>query len=86
MKYANTVLPTHFDNIVRYKKRWWKDIPLTLFAFNGQEGPFARSFDLFEDGSIQLINMSNLILLSSLCNYGKSLMRAQLKYTHVGSL
>ena len=30
---------------------------MTLFAYNGKEGPFARSFDLFEDGSIQLINI-----------------------------
>lgn len=57
MKYANSVLPTHFDNIVRYKKRWWKDVPVTLFAYNGNEGPFQRSFDLFGDGSIQLINI-----------------------------
>lgn len=57
MKYANTIFPTHFDNIVRYKKRWWKDVLLTLFAYNGTEGPFKRSFDLFEDGTIQMINI-----------------------------
>ncbi|MBD5132397.1 MAG: N-acyl homoserine lactonase family protein [Clostridiales bacterium] len=57
MKYANSVLPTHFDNIVRYKKRWWEDVPVTLFAYNGKEGPFRRSFDLFEDGTVQLINI-----------------------------
>ncbi len=57
MKYAKSIFPTHFDNVVRYKKRWWKGIPITLFAYNGKEGPFGRSFDLFEDGSIQLINI-----------------------------
>ncbi len=57
MKFANSVLPTHFDNIVRYKSRWWKDVPMTLFSFNGTKGPFQRSFDLFEDGTIQLINI-----------------------------
>lgn len=57
MKYANSILPSHFDNIVRYKKRWWNGVPLTLFAYNGKEGPFERSFDLFEDGTIQLINI-----------------------------
>ena len=57
VRYAQSVLPTHFDNVVRYKKRWWKDVPMTQFAFNGKEGPFQRSFDLFEDGSIQLINI-----------------------------
>lgn len=36
MKYANSIFPTHFDNIVRYKKRWWDGIPITLFAYNGK--------------------------------------------------
>ena len=57
MKYANRVLPTHFDKLVRYKKRWWKNVPMTLFAYNGKEGPFGRSFDLFGDGTVQLINI-----------------------------
>ena len=54
MKYATKITPT---NIVRYKKRWWKGVPVSLFAFNGNEGPFAESFDLFEDGTIQLIHI-----------------------------
>ncbi|MDE6086743.1 MAG: hypothetical protein K2G40_10135 [Muribaculaceae bacterium] len=57
MEYANSIFPTQIDNIVRYKKRWWKDVPVTLFVYNGKEGPFGRSFDLFEDGSVQLINI-----------------------------
>ncbi|MDE7382035.1 MAG: N-acyl homoserine lactonase family protein [Muribaculaceae bacterium] len=54
MKYANTRTP---KNIMRYKKRWWKDVPISQFAFNGHEGPFYESFDLFGDGSIQLIHI-----------------------------
>lgn len=57
MKYAKTILPTHFDNLVRYKKRWWEGIPVTTFAYNGNEGPFERSFDLYNDGSLVLINI-----------------------------
>ncbi len=57
MNFANSVLPTHLDNMIRYKSRCWKDVPITLFSYNGKEGPFQRSLDLFEDGSIQLINI-----------------------------
>lgn len=28
-----------------------------MFAYDGKEGPFGRSFDLFGDGSVQLINI-----------------------------
>ncbi len=34
-----------------------KDINLSGFDFNGFEGPFKRSYDLFGDGSILLINI-----------------------------
>ncbi|MDE7135634.1 MAG: N-acyl homoserine lactonase family protein [Muribaculaceae bacterium] len=54
MKYANKLTP---KNIMRYKKRWWKDVPVTQFAFSGHEGPFSESFDLFSDGTIQLIHI-----------------------------
>lgn len=54
MRFANKRTPI---NMVRYKKRWWRDVPVSLFAFNGHEGPFRESFDLFEDGTIQLIHI-----------------------------
>lgn len=41
----------------RYNKKWWKDINLTAFEWNDTEGPFGRSYDLLEDGSIQLISI-----------------------------
>lgn len=44
-------------NIFRFQKRWWKNVPLSLFPWNGNEGPFRRSYDLLGDGSIQLINI-----------------------------
>lgn len=42
---------------VRYQSRWWKDVPLTLFDWTGKEGPFHHSYDLFGDGSVQLIHI-----------------------------
>lgn len=54
MKYARQLTPV---NMVRYKKRWWQDVPLSLFAWDGTEGPFGHSYDLLGDGTIQLINI-----------------------------
>ena len=47
----------NFINKIRYQEKWWKDINLSGFDFNGFEGPFKRSYDLFGDGSILLINI-----------------------------
>lgn len=44
-------------NVVRFKKRWWENVDLTFFPCNRSEGPFKKSYDLFGDGSIQLINI-----------------------------
>lgn len=50
LKFAN-------KNKIRYKEKWWKNIPLTTFSWNDTEGPFHSSYDLFGDKSIQLINL-----------------------------
>ena len=47
----------NFINKIRYQEKWWKDINLSGFDFNRFEGPFKRSYDLFGDGSILLINI-----------------------------
>lgn len=44
-------------NRIRYQRRWWKDVDLTLFDWNGTDGPFNHSFDLFNDGSVKMINI-----------------------------
>lgn len=44
-------------SLFRYKSRWWKNVKLTTFQWNGEDGPVAKSFDLFGDGSITLINI-----------------------------
>lgn len=42
---------------IRFNKRWWKGVNLDLFDWNGTEGPVGKSFDLFGDGSIVLVNI-----------------------------
>lgn len=44
-------------NKIRYQKKWWKDVRLEAFDWNGFEGPARHSFDLFGDGSVMMINI-----------------------------
>ena len=48
---------TRITNKVRYNKDWWKDIPLTEFDWNDNQGPVGKSYDLLGDGSIELISI-----------------------------
>lgn len=48
---------TKLTNRVRYYKKWWKDIPLTEFDWNDNQGPVGKSYDLLGDGIIELINI-----------------------------
>lgn len=45
------------ENRIRYQKGFWEGVPLTTIAWNGTEGPFKESFDLFGDGTIQLVHI-----------------------------
>lgn len=54
MKFAGKFSLT---NRFRFQKRWWEGVPVGLFPWNSDEGPFRRSYDLFGDGSIQLVNI-----------------------------
>lgn len=45
------------NSLIRYKKKWWKGVDLHTFEWNGSEGPAKKSFDLFGDGSIKMINI-----------------------------
>ncbi len=45
------------NSLVRYQKRWWRNASLTPFDWNGADGPFAKSYDLFSDGSVVLVNI-----------------------------
>lgn len=42
---------------MRMQKKWWADVNLETFDWNGTKGPAVKSYDLFEDGSIVLINI-----------------------------
>lgn len=42
---------------VRYRSKWWDGVDVTLFQWNGSDGPAGKSYDLFGDGSISLINI-----------------------------
>lgn len=41
----------------RFKSQWWQGLNLDLYDWNDQKGPFKRSYDLFGDGSVELINI-----------------------------
>ena len=56
------VLLTHLDcarknGFIRYKKKWWESVDLQTIEWNGTEGPAQKSFDLFGNGSIKMINI-----------------------------
>lgn len=45
------------NGFIRYKKKWWEGVDLQTIEWNGTEGPAQKSFDLFGDGSIKMINI-----------------------------
>ena len=47
----------HKNGFIRYKKKWWEGVDLQTIEWNGTEGPAQKSFDLFGDGSIKMINI-----------------------------
>ena len=63
------VLLTHLDcdheevecarknGFVRYQKKWWQGVDLHTFEWNGTDGPAGKSFDLFGDGSVVMVNI-----------------------------
>lgn len=44
-------------NLIRYQHRWWDGVNLTLFDWNTSYGPFHRSYDLFGDGTVVMVNI-----------------------------
>lgn len=44
-------------NMIRYQQRWWEGVDVSLFDWNSSEGPFRRSYDLFGDGSVMMVNI-----------------------------
>lgn len=54
MEFAEKKTPM---NKIRYQKKWWDGVNLTLFGWNDEEGPFVRAYDVFGDGSVKCINI-----------------------------
>lgn len=44
-------------NRIRYNSAWWNDTKIKGFDWNGKEGPVEKSYDVFGDGSFQMINI-----------------------------
>ena len=44
-------------NLIRYNPRWWRGTKLRTFEWNGTDGPAGRSYDVFGDGSLVMINI-----------------------------
>lgn len=54
MKFANK---KSLVNKVRYNPAWWEGTRLEGFAWNGSDGPAGKSYDVFGDGSLVMINI-----------------------------
>lgn len=44
-------------NKIRYNSRWWEGTKIAGFEWNGQEGPAGKSYDVFGDGSLVMVNI-----------------------------
>ena len=44
-------------NRIRYNPAWWHDTNMQTFDWNGTEGPAGKSYDVFGDGSLVMVNI-----------------------------
>ena len=44
-------------NRIRYNADWWNGTKTQTFAWNGTEGPAGKSYDVFGDGSLVMVNI-----------------------------
>lgn len=52
--FAETKTPV---NAIRYNSKWWQGTKMRTFGWNGDIGPAGRSFDLFGDGRLVMVNI-----------------------------
>lgn len=52
-----TAMSGSTSNRIRYQSSLWRDVPMTLYQWNSDRGPFNKSYDLFGDHSVELINL-----------------------------
>lgn len=44
-------------NRIRYNADWWDDTKMQTFDWNGTEGPAGKSYDVFGDGRLVMVNI-----------------------------
>ena len=44
-------------NRIRYNADWWNGTKMQTFKWNGVEGPAGKSYDVFGDGSLAMVNI-----------------------------
>ena len=44
-------------NRIRYNEDWWNGTKMQTFGWNGVEGPAGKSYDVFGDGSLVMVNI-----------------------------
>ena len=44
-------------NRIRYNAAWWSGTKMRTFDWNGTEGPVEKSYDVFGDGSLVMVNI-----------------------------
>lgn len=54
LQFAKKKNPIH---MIRYHSKWWEGTKIEGFDWNGKEGPVRNSYDVFGDGSFQMINI-----------------------------
>lgn len=46
-----------FVNKIRYNPAWWEGTKIQVFGWNGTEGPAQKSYDVFGDGNVVMVNI-----------------------------
>ena len=46
-----------YVTLICYKKKWWKNVNLHIFEWNGTEVSAGKSFNSFDGGSVVMINI-----------------------------
>lgn len=54
LEFANKKTPV---NMIRYNSDWWNGTKIEGFDWNGTDGPAGKSYDVFNDGSIVMVNI-----------------------------
>lgn len=56
-KELESALMGGLENKIRFQPAWWEDTGIHTFSWNDTQGPAGKSFDVFRDGSVEMINI-----------------------------